>query len=119
MDPHKHSIEINLELHGPTTVVAVVGSVDTLTAEDLLDAFRAEIGNGRTQIVTDFSGVDYTSSAGLRALLAATKEARQGGGDLRLAAVSDRVHKVLDLSGFTSILRLYPDVPAAVASYTP
>ena len=118
MTPHDHSIEISLELHGPTTVVAVVGSVDTLTAEDLLDSFRTEIGNGRTQLVSDFSGVDYTSSAGLRAILAAAKEARQNGGDLRLAAVSDRVFKVLDLSGFTSILRLYPDVPEAVASYT-
>lgn len=115
---YKQSIEISLALHGPTTVVTIVGSVDTLTAEDLLGSLQAEIGNGRTQLVGDLSGVDYTSSAGLRALLAATKEARQRGGDLRLASVTERVHKVLDLSGFTSILRLFPDVESAVASYT-
>jgi hypothetical protein len=27
------------------------------------------------------------------------------------------VHKVLEMSGFTTILKLYPDVDGAVASY--
>jgi hypothetical protein len=35
--------------------------------------------------------VDYTSSAGLRVLLAVVKEARSRGGDVRLAAVRDNV----------------------------
>ena len=61
--------------------------------------------------------LEYTSSAGLRVLLSTLKEARQRGGDLRLAAVQERVRRVLDLSGFTSILKCYPDVDAAVASY--
>jgi anti-sigma B factor antagonist len=61
--------------------------------------------------------VEYTSSAGLRALLATVKEARIKGGDLRLASVGGSVHRVLELSGFTSILKLYGDVDAAVASY--
>ena len=36
-------------------------------------------------------------------------------GALSLAAVQPHVLKVLELSGFTSILKLYADVPAAVA----
>jgi anti-sigma B factor antagonist len=59
----------------------------------------------------------YTSSAGLRALLATVKDARSRGGDLRLAAVNPAVRKVLDLSGFTSILKVYDEVDEAVASY--
>jgi anti-sigma B factor antagonist len=45
------------------------------------------------------------------------KQARQQGGDFRLAAVHPPVHKVLEMSGFTSILKLYTDVELAVASY--
>jgi anti-anti-sigma regulatory factor len=45
------------------------------------------------------------------------KVARQSGGDFRLASVRADVHRVLELSGFTSILKLYGDVDAAVASY--
>jgi len=57
------------------------------------------------------------SSAGLRALLETVKEVRKQGGDLRPAAARPEVLRVLDLSGFTSILQVFPDVDSAVASF--
>ena len=99
------------------TVVSISGSVDGLTAEDLLGALGSQVKNGRTSLVAVFEHVDYTSSAGLRALLTTMKEVRQRGGDFRLAAVRAEVHRVLELSGFTSILKLYGDVDSAIASY--
>lgn len=117
MSSYSHDIEVRIIPHGDVAVVEIVGNVDTMTADELLAALRGAVGDGHARLVGDMSGVGYTSSAGLRALLGAMKEARRGGGDLRLAAVGDRVRKVLDLSGFTSILRLYPDVDAALASY--
>ena len=99
------------------TVVQITGSVDSLTAEVLLQALSKEVGAARIRLVADFSGVEYTSSAGLRALLATLKDARGQGGDLRLAAVRPAVRKVLELSGFTSILKIFEDVPSAAASF--
>jgi anti-anti-sigma factor len=65
----------------------------------------------------DLARLDFTSSAGLRVILSAAKEARQRGGDLRVAAVQPNVNKVFELSGFTSILKFYPDTAAAVSSF--
>ena len=110
-------MNIEIKQGGPVTIVAISGSVDSLTAEALMQAFANEVGADRIRLVADFSGVEYTSSAGLRALLATLKEARGRGGDLRLAAVRPTVRKVLDLSGFTSILKIFDDVPAAVTSF--
>jgi anti-sigma B factor antagonist len=110
-------MDVTFEDRGSTVVARVAGSVDGLTAEALQGAFKAQVDEGRVRLVGDLSGVSYTSSAGLRVLLATLKAARQQGGDLRLAAVQPQVLKVLDLSGFTSILKLYDDVPAAVASF--
>jgi anti-anti-sigma factor len=101
------------------TVVAVAGSLDALTADALTGALQAEVRAGRTRLVASFAELEYTSSAGLRVLLATLKDARQQGGDLRVAAMRDRVRRVLDLSGFTSILKCYPDVASAVASFPP
>lgn len=115
---YSHDLQIALAEHGAVTVAALTGNVDTVTADDLLTTLQGAIADGRVRLVGDLAGVGYTSSAGLRALLGAMKEARRSGGDLRLAAVGEKVHKVLQLSGFTSILRLYDDVDAAVASYT-
>ncbi len=50
-------------------------------------------------------------------LLATLKQARSRGGDLRLAALNPDVRKVLDLSGFTTILRVFDSVDDAVQSF--
>jgi anti-anti-sigma factor len=103
--------------HGAVTVAAIRGSIDSLTAEQLMAAFATTVSAQMPRLVADFSEVVYTSSAGLRALLAALKDARRQGGDFRLAAVQPAVLRVLEMSGFTGILKLYDDVDAAVASF--
>lgn len=103
--------------HNGTTVVSPAGSVDAATAGGLSDHISALVDNGVTQLVADLSQVDYMSSAGLRVLLGAAKGSRAKGGDIRLAAVQPDVQKVLALSGFTSILKIFDHVDAAVASY--
>ncbi|HSV44907.1 MAG TPA: STAS domain-containing protein [Ramlibacter sp.] len=111
-------MEIQVEHRTAATVVRITGDVEGTTAEHLLNELQARVGEGHVRLVGDLSGVSYTSSAGLRALLAAVRAARSGGGDLRLAAVHPPVRKVLELSGFTTILKLYDDVDGAVASYS-
>jgi anti-sigma B factor antagonist len=110
-------MDIVVEQRAPTTVVRITGSVDGLTADTLMATLQQQIDAGNTRLIADLSGVSYTSSAGLRALLATVKQARSHGGDFRLAAVMPPVHKVLEMSGFTSILKLYPDVELAIASF--
>jgi len=72
---------------------------------------------GKMQIVADLAGVDFISSAGLRVILSGMKQTRQEGGDFRLAALPEGVHKVIAMAGFTSILKLYPDAESAAASF--
>ena len=105
-------MDIRVERRSQIAVIAVEGSVDGATAPTLVASFREEVLGGFVRIVGDFSRVDYTSSAGLRALLETVKETRQRGGDLRLAAVQPDVLRVLDLAGFTGILKLYGDFQA-------
>ncbi|HXT16469.1 MAG TPA: STAS domain-containing protein [Gemmatimonadaceae bacterium] len=110
-------MNIAIDQRATATVVSVDGSLDALTADTLQRAFDTEVRSGRTQLVAGCAGLEYTSSAGLRVLLATMREARHRGGDLRLAGVTDKVRRVLTMSGFTSILKCYPDVESAVASY--
>jgi anti-sigma B factor antagonist len=105
--------------HEHVTVLAIAGSVDSLTADQLTAALGQQVGAGRVYLVADFSAVDYTSSAGLRSLLGTVKDSRRLGGDLRLAAVQPSVLRVLSLSGFASIIKIFGDVGEAVSSYPP
>ena len=118
MTPYSHDLSVEITAHADGVAVArVEGTVDTVTAEELAEALGAAVAEGHARLVGDLGGVGYTSSAGLRALLGAMKDARRAGGDLRLAAVQPKVMKVLRMSGFTSILKHYPDTEAALASY--
>jgi anti-anti-sigma factor len=111
-------MEIQNRQAGDVTVISLQGSIDAMTAPKTTELIRGHIANGNTKLVTDFSGVDYISSAGLRVLLAAIKESRSQGGDLRLTSVQPDVLRVLNLSGFTNILKLFDTLDAAIASYS-
>lgn len=110
-------MNIEFEARGDVSVVMISGSVDSLTAETVLTELTAHVEAGNLQLVADLDAVDYTSSAGLRALLSTVKATRRGGGDLRLARTGANVLKVLQLSGFTTIMKLFDEVDEAVASF--
>lgn len=100
------------------TILTISGNIDALTSAALTDHIKKHISKGSVKLIADIQGVDYTSSAGLRVLLGAIKETRALKGDMRLANIQPNVQKVLALSGFTNILKTYPDVDSAVKSFT-
>lgn len=110
-------MEITSQAKDSVQIISVNGSLDALTAPELADALSTQLRDGNSKLVADLSGLEYTSSAGLRVLLNSVKDARSKGGDLRLAGVQPNVKKVLDLSGFMSIMKSFDDTDAAVASF--
>jgi len=98
-------------------VIKITGEIDAITAPQITEHIRQHIEQGNIKLITDLNDVPYTSSAGLRVFLAAVKETRFKNGDMRLANIQKDVMKVLTLTGFTNILKIFPDVDAAVQSY--
>jgi anti-sigma B factor antagonist len=111
-------MEIKDQQIDSVTVLSLTGSIDALTAPKITEFIQGHVARGNIKLVADFSGVDYTSSAGLRVLLNAIKETRAQGGDLRLTGVQPDVLKILTLSGFTNILKLFENLDIAVASFS-
>ena len=109
-------MDIEISKKDKAIVVSISGSIDALTGDELMDTLKKQIDQGNSLLVVDFSRVDYVSSAGLRALLGTLKESRQLGGDVLLAAVQGDPYRVLEMSGFMSILKVFPDVDAALSS---
>ena len=110
-------MKFDVTYNGPVCIVKVIGSIDGTTSQELQDALGKLLGPDRKNMVIDCTELSYTSSAGLRVLLGGMKDSRRMGGDLRLAGVQPGVHKVLSLSGFDSILKMYSDTAAATESF--
>lgn len=90
---------------GDVIQVKIDGRVDTTTSPQLQNAILQAFQKGN-KIVLDFSGVEYVSSAGLRALLIGQKTANSKGGSMTLVHVAEAVLQVFKMSGFSSILHI-------------
>ena len=80
------------------------GRLDTLTAPDLEKEIMASI-DGISELIIDFKGLDYISSAGLRVILSSLKLMNKQG-SMKLVNVSDQVMEILEVTGFTEILTI-------------
>ena len=103
-------------------VVAPIGRIDQTTAEELKTALAPHLtrcAKGQDHLVLDLARVDYISSAGLRVLMLAAKQAKAQGGVLVVAAVQPLVQEILEISKFTLVLTLRPSVRDAMAVVSP
>jgi len=100
-----------------STIVKVTGSVDALTAAELSKVLSNQVAEGHANLVVNLIDVEFMSSAGLRTLLGAVKEARSSGGDLRITSTNPGIDKVLKMSGFHNIAKVFPSQAEAVSSF--
>ena len=90
---------------GDVIQIKIDGRVDTTTSPQLQNAILQAFQKGN-KLVLDFSGVEYVSSAGLRALLIGQKTANSKGGSMTLVNVAEAVLQVFKMSGFSGILHI-------------
>ena len=110
-------MEIEKQSFKRAELVTVSGRIDGTNASELDDAFHGLIDEGSVNIVAELSGVEYMSSAGLRALVAALRDCKNKGGDLKIANPSQRMGDVLNLAGLDTIFAIYDDETSAIGSF--
>jgi anti-sigma B factor antagonist len=104
-------------------LLSIVGRLDAASAPKLKEQIDALFEQGRCRLVLDLAQLDYVASPGLRVLIEARKRARDRkltdleGGDVRIANLPPRIKEVFDLTGFTSLFEIYPDIVEAVGSF--
>lgn len=110
-------MNIKEDKKGQATVLTIEGRLDSITSGTLEKKFLTVIGDGEKNIVVDFTGMDYISSAGLRVLLMAAKKTGKLGGKVVLAALCANVKEVFDIAGFTSIFTITDSQEEAVQAF--
>jgi anti-sigma B factor antagonist len=110
-------MEINTKEFKHCDMVMVQGRVDSSTAPQFSKALDAIIEKDVYKIVVDMGGLEYMSSAGFRALLAAQRSCkRYNRGEVVLASVPERIREALELAGFTELFRSFKEPLEAVGS---
>ncbi len=111
-------MKISQREEGDVTVFVPEGRVDTQAAADMDQALQAAVSAGKPNLVVDMAEVEYISSAGLRALAAVLVKSRAEGGDMKLAALNQRVTRVFNIIGFDVLMSIHDTPEAAVADFS-
>jgi anti-sigma B factor antagonist len=112
-------MEIRTEELKRCEIVRVAGHVDSATAPELEERLLAEIGAGHRNLVVNLSAVDYISSAGLKALLAALIRTRnrRPGGDVVISELPAKLKETFELVGLTHLFKFCDSDVEAVGSF--
>ena len=109
-------MELKTHMEDNALVVIVTGKMDAVTAPLYQERLKEELAGGALRLVVDCSGLEYVSSAGLRAILTISKELRLKGGVQAYCALREQVREVFDISGFGSIIPIHDTRDAALAA---
>lgn len=96
---------------GEVQVIRVDGQLVVGNRQELKDLIQAALTGGVRKFLLDFSHTGYIDSSGLGALVTIAKQARERGGDLRLAGLNDDLRSLFELTKLDTLFSI-ADTPA-------
>ena len=104
------------ETGGPCEILRVSGRIDFESALDFEQQVNAMLQKGGDCFIIELSEVELLSSAGLRVLLSTAKRVTHRNAELALAAPSQVVRQVFEISHFNLLFKIFPSVNEAIAA---
>ena len=95
---------IDKQINGSELTLSLTGRLDTTTAPELEAVIKENI-TGVTNLVMDFAGLEYLSSAGLRVILSAQKTMNKQG-EMVIRNLNETINEVFEITGFIDILTI-------------
>jgi anti-sigma B factor antagonist len=96
-------------------VVKVDGRLNAASAVSVKNVFKEQVQKGGRTILVDLSGLEFIDSSGLAALVSGYKLAREAGGVLKLAGLSEQARSVFAVTHLDRVFEIAPDVAALKA----
>jgi anti-anti-sigma factor len=115
-------MNVRIEALAEATCVIPEGRLDFDAApgfQESLERALGTAGKAPAALIIDGAGLEYVSSAGLRAVLLTARAAQKAGVRFALCALQPAVREVFDLSGFSRIIHVHPDRATALAQAQP
>jgi anti-anti-sigma factor len=87
--------------------MSIAGRLDAVSAVEADREFNKVFDEGGDKLLVNLKELEYISSAGLRVLLVVAKRMQQKGGKVCLCCLADNVKEVFEISGFSSIFKIF------------
>jgi anti-anti-sigma factor len=107
-------MQISVTSNGRVSIFSIAGRLDSVSCAELEQRVDAWLAQGEPWLVMDLQDLGYISSAGLRIVLTTAKKIQARNGSFCLARPQAAVGEVLEVSGFSTIIPLAPDLESAL-----
>ncbi len=87
--------------------LSIDGRLDAVSSVEADKEFTQVLDAGNDKLLIDLENLEYISSAGLRVLLVVAKRIQQKGGKVVLSSLTPNVKEVFEISGFSSIFKIF------------
>lgn len=99
-------MNVQIEKKGEKTFVTLNGRLDTTNADAFQKDIQPLMEDPKPDFEIDCTGMEYTSSQGLRMFLMLQKAVSSKGGKMVLTNMRDAVKEVFDITGFSNIIKI-------------
>ncbi|HEV2170895.1 MAG TPA: STAS domain-containing protein [Candidatus Binatus sp.] len=109
-------MEIGERRDGGILILLPAGRIDNETSPVFQARLLASLAAAGAAVLVDFSGVDYISSAGLRALMMGSRQAKAVKGKLVVTSLGPVVKEIFDISRFSLVVPVFDTPTEALAA---
>jgi anti-sigma B factor antagonist len=110
-------MSIDIVRAGQVTIAMPKGALTAASAAEARRTFTASFTSRRTRMVLDLENVSYIDSSGLSVVVDTMKQARAGGGDLKVCGLQPDVRSIFDMTRLGTVIEIHPSREEAVASW--
>ncbi|MEJ2728720.1 MAG: STAS domain-containing protein [Deltaproteobacteria bacterium] len=103
-------MEIDHRVENGILIIVISGRLDAAAAPIAEGEINKALEGEQNRLLFDLSALEYLSSGGLRVILSAAKEIRKREGKVALAALTQYVYEIFEVSGFTAMLPIKDSV---------
>jgi len=108
-------MDIEFETVDGITVATLFGELDSRTAPLVQDKLLA-LPRPQARVLLEMSGVNYISSAGLRALLMLYRRMANSDGRVALVGLTESIRDVMTVTGFLDFFAAYDTLADGLAA---
>ncbi|MCZ7556227.1 MAG: STAS domain-containing protein [Bacteroidia bacterium] len=104
--------------NGDVVVLELKGNLmgDPETTE-LREKIRSLVADGFLKVVLDIAKLKWVNSSGLGALISSLATVNNGGGDMRIANVTEKINSLFMITQLIKVFKSFDSVDRAVASF--
>lgn len=110
-------MNIERKTEGSIDILSLKGRLDLASASKLKELSRDIISQKKCKLILNMQNIDFINSSGLGALVSILKDARSGGGEIKLTNLAPYVREIFDITQLSCIFNICDNVQEAKNSF--